>query len=88
MKTLNKTTAALGLGLFAVAGVAVPAQASDPVESGRNLSYTDSNDTAARAMAVLRNLAISIHRLAGHTNGTATLRAYARNPELALVVLC
>jgi predicted transposase YbfD/YdcC len=40
--------------------------------------------TAARAMAVLRNLVISIHRLAGHTNLTATLRAYARNPEFAL----
>lgn len=43
-------------------------------------------NTAARAMATIRNLAISIHRLAGHTNITATLRAYARNPELALEI--
>lgn len=42
MKTLNKTLATLGVGLFAVAGAAVPAQAADPVETGRNLSYTDS----------------------------------------------
>lgn len=40
--------------------------------------------TAARTMATFRNLAISILRLAGHTNITATLRAYARHPELAL----
>lgn len=39
---------------------------------------------AARAMAVFRNLAISILRLAGHTNLTATLRAYNRHPDLAL----
>jgi predicted transposase YbfD/YdcC len=40
--------------------------------------------TAARTMAVFRNLAISLHRLAEHPNLTATLRAYNRHPELAL----
>lgn len=40
--------------------------------------------TAARTMAAFRNLAISMLRLAGHTNITATLRAYGRHPELAL----
>lgn len=40
--------------------------------------------TAARTMAAFRNLAISMLRLAGHANITATLRAYARHPELAL----
>lgn len=39
--------------------------------------------TAAHVMAGLRNLAISIHRLAGHTNITAALRHYARDPKRA-----
>jgi predicted transposase YbfD/YdcC len=39
--------------------------------------------TAARTMAIFRNLAISLHRLADHTNLTATLSAYGRHLELA-----
>lgn len=38
---------------------------------------------AAHVMASLRNLAISILRLAGHTNITAALRHYGRDPHLA-----
>lgn len=40
-----------------------------------------------RVMAGLRNLAISIHRLAGATNIAKATRAYARNPERALTTL-
>ncbi len=40
--------------------------------------------TAAHLMASLRNLAISIHRLAGHTNLAAATRHYARNPHHAI----
>lgn len=39
--------------------------------------------TTAHLMASLRNLAISIHRLAGHPNITAALRHYGHNPKLA-----
>ena len=38
---------------------------------------------AAHVMATLRNLAISIHRLAGTTNITSALRAAMRNPRIA-----
>lgn len=38
---------------------------------------------AAHVMASLRNLAISILRLAGHTNITAALRHYGRDPQRA-----
>ena len=40
----------------------------------------------ARVMAVLRNLAISIHRLAGQTNIAAASRYYNRHPELAIEI--
>lgn len=54
----------------------------------RDTAYTEDTSqirtgTAAHAMASIRNLAISIHRLAGHTNITATLRHYGRDPQLA-----
>ena len=39
--------------------------------------------TTAHLMAPLRNLAISIHRLAGQPNITAALRHYGRDPQLA-----
>lgn len=39
--------------------------------------------TAAQVMATIRNLAISVHRLAGATNIAKALRAAGRNPEIA-----
>lgn len=38
---------------------------------------------SAHVMATIRNLAISVYRLAGHTNIIATLRHYGRDPQLA-----
>lgn len=42
---------------------------------------------APQVMASLRNLATSLHRLAGATNLAATLRHHARNPLLPLQLL-
>lgn len=54
----------------------------------RDTAYTEDvsqirTGTAPHVMASLRNLAISIHRLAGHTNITAALRHYGRDPQRA-----
>ena len=38
---------------------------------------------AAHVMASIRNLAISVHRLAGETNIAKALRATMRHPEIA-----
>jgi hypothetical protein len=43
--------------------------------------------SAPRVMATLRNLAISLLRLAGHTNIARALRRYAAKPHLTLCLV-
>ena len=58
----------------------------------RDITYAEDlsqlrTGTAPQVMATLRNLAISLHRLAGTTNLAATLRHHARNATRPLQLL-
>lgn len=57
----------------------------------RDVTLAEDHSQMARAapqvMAALRNLVISLHRLAGATNIAATLRHHARNPTRPLQLI-
>lgn len=65
------------------------AQRTAPGPGGRDMDYDEDRSqvrtaTGPRVMATLRNLAITILRLAGHASIAAALRHHARRPDRPL----